>query len=330
MQTRFPRWLLTLGAMLFALYPVALAIFSFYEHPETGDYLWVSLALYLTTMVPTIAGYRSWQIPVSQALFNLIPALLIPMLLLPNLPKDSIGTYGTWFVGAMATMLGATAMRGHPWIAAIGNASVVIQVVAWGGLASIASTGIFGAVIFLAAGWLMYVGLSRLNAETEEYNQRAVNLAIESAKTTATRAERERRINHALETASPVLSRIVSSRGLLDDGLKQQAVRLEAALRDEIRGEALITDEIRRSVNDARTRGVEVTLLDEGGLEDLTDSERVALLSQVAAKIDTVSQGRITLRAPAGEAWRLTLMATRSGEPEPDIWLKLGTREPAQ
>lgn len=326
MQPKFPRWLLTIGAMLFALYPVALAVFSYLEHPRTGQYIWYSVAVYLFCIVATVGGYSGWRMPVSQAIFNLVPALLIPLFLLPQIPLESIGSYDTWFVGAMATLLGATAMRGYPWVALIGISSIVIQVVAWGGLATIASTGLFGAVIFLAAGWLMYIGLSRLSTETEQYNQKVVNLAIESAKITATRAEREKRITAALTSARPVLTQIVASGADFNTDLKQQAVRLEAALRDEIRGEALITDEIRTAVNAARTRGVEVTLLDEGGLSGLPEQQRRKLLAEVAAHIDSVHEGRITLRAPADESWRVTLMATRAGEPEPDIWLKLGDR----
>ena len=97
---------------------------------------------------------------------------------------------------------------------------------------------------------------------------------------------------------------------------------LEASLRDEIRGRGLMTPAIRSAAQKARLRGVEVVILDEGGLDDTSEGNRSEILAKVAAAFEDVHEGRITLRAPAEEAWRVTLVATRAGIAKPDIWLK--------
>jgi len=119
-----------------------------------------------------------------------------------------------------------------------------------------------------------------------------------------------------------MLNIIKSSHGKLTEGQKQEARLLEASLRDEIRGRGLMTNPIREAVKAARMRGIEVVLLDEGGLDQLTQRHRSEILGQVAESIADVKEGRITLRAPTDEAWRVTLVATRPGIAKPDLWLK--------
>ena len=103
---------------------------------------------------------------------------------------------------------------------------------------------------------------------------------------------------------------------------KKEARLLEAALRDEIRGRGLMSDEVRAAARAARERGVEVLILDEGGVDQMSLEERRKIMGNVCEAIKVVDQGRITLRAPVGEAWRVTLVATRPGIAKPDIWLK--------
>ncbi len=83
-----------------------------------------------------------------------------------------------------------------------------------------------------------------------------------------------------------------------------------------------MTDSIRNAAKSARSRGVEVIILDEGGLDQVTPFNRDEILEKIAETFGQVKEGRITLRAPSGEAWKVTLVASRSGIAKPDIWLK--------
>jgi hypothetical protein len=262
--------------------------------------------------------------PTFQAVFNLAVAAFVPFLMLPLIPTTELGTYDTWFVGAIATLLGATAVRGHSYLAVTGLILLIAQVLLWGGPQTIASTGLFGAVLFVASGSLMSLGFQRVNQEAAEHNRRSLDVAVSSAYESAANREFEKRISVALSTALPLLEKIAQSEHQIPSDVKAEATRLEATLRDEIRGESLITDEIREAVASARARGVDVVLLDEGGLKSTPETDRRELLRQAAAAIDGVAAGRITLRSPADADYRVSLLATRPGEPKPDLWLRLG------
>ena len=97
---------------------------------------------------------------------------------------------------------------------------------------------------------------------------------------------------------------------------------LEASLRDDIRGRTLLNQRLRTELTIARSRGIEAVILDEGGLLDLSEPEREEIRDKIADALSRISEGRVTIRAPKGEKWAATLVATRSGTQEPDVWLR--------
>jgi hypothetical protein len=120
-----------------------------------------------------------------------------------------------------------------------------------------------------------------------------------------------------------MLQLIQNQHGDLSESQKLDSRMLEAALRDEIRGRGLMNDLIRTAALEARRRGVEVIILDEGGLDKVADEQREEILATVADAIANVGEGRITLRAPAEDQWKVTLVATRPGVASPDVWLRI-------
>jgi hypothetical protein len=126
-----------------------------------------------------------------------------------------------------------------------------------------------------------------------------------------------------LKSAVPALNLIAALGGRLNESQRREALLLEAALRDEIRGATLLNEQVRSAIKAARQRGVEVLVLDEGGLDDLGDLERNEILNRAAASFANVSAGRLTIRSPRGEEWKITVVAVRPGSTAPDIWLKL-------
>jgi hypothetical protein len=80
---------------------------------------------------------------------------------------------------------------------------------------------------------------------------------------------------------------------------------------------------MRAGIKAARQRGVEVLVLDESGLDDLTAIEREEILDRAANAFSSVTEGRLTIRAPKGEDWKITVVAVRPGASAPDVWVKL-------
>ena len=120
-----------------------------------------------------------------------------------------------------------------------------------------------------------------------------------------------------------MLTKIRDANGGLTENDAADARLLEAALRDEIRGRQLLNHEVREQVNLARRSGIEVILLDEGGLSDCTPEHIDELLSEVALSLSKIHEGRVTIRSPKGEDWKITIAAMRTGVAQPDVWLRL-------
>mgnify|MGYP000650373074 CR=1 FL=1 len=108
-----------------------------------------------------------------------------------------------------------------------------------------------------------------------------------------------------------------------EDGQRLEARILEASLRDEIRGGDLMAPSTRGAVEAARRRGVQVSMLDEGGLACLAEAQREPLWLKIAEVIAGIESGRVTVRSPIGERWVVTIAAFSEGENRPQVWLRL-------
>ncbi|MBF6174944.1 sensor histidine kinase [Nocardia blacklockiae] len=127
-------------------------------------------------------------------------------------------------------------------------------------------------------------------------------LADESASGAAARAtlraqgeERARQLERLDDRARPMLERIAAGDGLTDTE-RYESRLLEAELRDGLRAPALTTAALAAATRGARSRGVEVLLLDDGGLADAPDTAVAAVLTEVAQQLDKANAGAVTVR----------------------------------
>jgi hypothetical protein len=80
----------------------------------------------------------------------------------------------------------------------------------------------------------------------------------------------------------------------------------------------LLTDAVRTAVQRARERGILVTLLDEGGLDDLDEPTRDRVLSHLAEAVAASNADRIIARTAAeGSPVAVTVVGLR--EPEGEV-----------
>lgn len=318
---RIPRWLVGVLGILFASFHAVLGFSTLGEARDKNIALF-ALIIYLASIYATILLYKGVRLPLSQAILNLAAAALIPILVNTYLEPAEMSSYSTWYVLGIATLMSATAIRQQRIIAWAGTAILVIQVITWAGIQGGIHTGLLGAVMLVFAGHAISVGLARAYKETMEFNQQALEIELQQTANAVAGEVRRSRLENALIGAMPMLETIRDQRGQLDETQKFEAKLLEASLRDEIRGRELLNAQVRTAVRNARKRGIEVILLDEGGLQSIGQSKKQEILKKVAEAIDGVSQGRVTLRAPEGESWCVTLFATRPGVATPDVWLK--------
>jgi phosphatidylserine/phosphatidylglycerophosphate/cardiolipin synthase-like enzyme len=155
------------------------------------------------------------------------------------------------------------------------------------------------------------------------YREQALVTSAATAAKSAARNERQLRVEQALGAALPLLNKIEQQVGNLSPLDRQKALALEATLRDRIRGRYFDSPALLSEIAAARARGVEVQVLDDGGLDQLFDLERESLLAEVATHVATVFAGRLVLRSVADEIWKVTVTASRPGYDAPDLFIRL-------
>jgi hypothetical protein len=317
---RLPRWFIVIIASLFVLSPAATGAIGLLRTEIQFTNL-LALGLYIVIGLIFVLYYRELRMPLPLALIGLAMAVIVPQLV--NLPLDesSFGTPATWYVSAVSTLMAISAIRQHKVIAWLGTGILTVEVLIWGGVDALFNSGLGGAIALVAAAHAISVGLQIAAQQTAAYLETAKATEAASAAETAVRAERSDRITKTLQGALPMLEKI-SATGLSQQD-RQEAVMLEAQLRDEIRGRELINPKLKASVRAARSRGVEVVLLDEGGLEQLSESERDALRNRLADELDVIESGRVTIRSPKQEKIKVTFVASRKGTAKPDVFLRL-------
>jgi hypothetical protein len=121
----------------------------------------------------------------------------------------------------------------------------------------------------------------------------------------------------------PALNEIAAGKKL-NKAQRENASRLAQELDDEISGGRLAVDAVKQQITLARSRGIEVTLIDEVEVEN--DEDLSDLIDIAVEAMKQISVGRIKLIAPKNERYLLRLTATRPGVVTPDLDLKLGER----
>ena len=319
---RVPTWVLSFFGLVFGLFHAVLGVIWIREN-DRPEVVAIALVAYLFILVPTIAVGDSRGMPRWLALTNLLVCAAIPIAINSQLDPAHLGDYATWYVLGVGTILGGTAVRGRRGFAWLGLLILVIEIAVWGGIGSLGSTGLPGVLSLIVTGHAVSIGVERAVKAARELNLRAAATAAETAAVEAAGEVRSRLMEQTLNRAIPALNLIAALGGQLNEKQKREARLLEAGLRDEIRGATLLNDQMRSAIMAARERGVEVLVLDEGGLDELSEADKREVLDKVAKSFEGVSEGRLTIRAPKGEEWRITVAAIRPGTSAPDLWLKI-------
>lgn len=282
-----------------------------------------ALLIYIYVAAASLLSFRGLRLPSWQAWINLIGAGLIPGLVILQRVESNDHTIGAWIVMGTAVILTATAVRQQARIALMGLVVLLTLLVAEYGLAGLAAAGLAGAMVFVLAGIGVSRGIAKAVLEAERFRAIEMESISRIAELDAASKERQQRMSQVLGTAVPLLSVIKDSKGPLPEDLKQSARLVEATLRDNLRGKELLNSEMSQEVQRLRNLGCQVLVLDEGGTADLTKAERDELLQKAVDALQVVKSGRITIRSPKAEDFKLTVVATIPGRAEPILSIRL-------
>ncbi|ALJ19365.1 hypothetical protein [Microbacterium sp. No. 7] len=321
------RPVLTGLALAFSLY-LAVGALMWPEPPEHPGVLVTAVLLFLVVSTACIlwgtrgadaeGARRATRLPWWLVAVALAAAVVVPALswfaVAPESRIDPVATRSIGEVGAIMTIV---VVRGRPWAAWAGVALLSVVSIAAIGPGQALARGLLGAFIWVGTAQLIVSLVRRAERDAAELTalQRAVSERLASHEA----AQRQRRalVRRALSIAGPVLTRAVQMAGRLDPEERTAALIAEETLRDELRGSRLLDDDVRAELAAARRRGAEVSVLDEGGLEDLDEQRLAAVRAELVDTLARTTAGRLWVRTSTHPDIAVTVVG-RDGDADDD------------
>lgn len=209
------------------------------------------------------------------------------------------GGYTAWYVGGATAFLFLVALRGRIVLAWVGCALFVAALVVWGatswaGVEDAVLTATRQAAILLV-GTLTAIGLRRTGVQIRKLTAEASVRSAAEAASLAAADERASRLADLRENVVPLLERIAS------DALPSEADRLEFAaaeadLRDGLRARGLRQHRLVDAARSARSRGIDVVLLDDSDPADLDVDDLDRFADIATSALEGATDGRVTAR----------------------------------
>lgn len=342
MNIGVPRYLIVGMAALFSSYHIILAIYSLdmIRDPQDPAPIFLAIGIYAVAIPISLSPWGPMRMPVWMAAFNVAVVVAITLLVSNeiDLQRDGGTGYATWYVAASGTLLTITSTRRRHMYAWLGIAFLVVHTAVWAGPSGLLGLGVIGSAMWVAVSHVLSTALAKATKDAQRFAIAEREATDWQAAQEAHVYERQFRLGQTSAMALRMLGEIRDSRGDLSDAQRQECVYLEGAIRDEIRGRKLLNDAVRDEVMAARRRGATVTLLDEGGLDDLPDDELDRVLNHLASAIGQTDADKIIARTvPEGSDTAITVVGLRtvddsdavalgqdsSEDDEVDLWLEI-------
>jgi len=342
MNIGVPRYLVVGLAGLFSAYLLVLAVYTI-DQPRHQAPIFVAMALFALATVVSLLPFGPKRMPIWMAAFNFAIVIAITLLVANELDFARPGGtgYASWYVAASGILLTITSTRGRPTFAWLGIGFLVVHtitIVGPAGPAGLLSLGIVGSASWVAVSHVMSTALTKASKDAQRFALAEREATDWQAAQEAHVYERQFRLGQTSAMALAMLRIIQERDGDLTDEQRQECLHLEGAIRDEFRGRKLLNDAVREEVMSARRRGATVTLLDEGGIDDLSEVELDRVLNRLAQAIhDTDADKVIARTVPEGSDVAVTVVGLRSAgdgqavalgqdsleDDEVDLWLEI-------
>jgi hypothetical protein len=307
-----PRYLIIALAAVFSAYHVVLAITAF-DVPNSKPPYIAAIVLFALATIISLWPSKKTRMPVWMASFDVAVALVVPLLVQHVVPKVPAGTYAAWHTAAIGTLMVIVSTRRRQWFAWAGIGALIVETAVGYGVGGLLTYGVVGSTLWVAIAFALSLSLVRADRDARQYAL-AEREAVEwRAAQEAHVSERQFRLGQTSRMALPMLRQVVASKCELTDAQRLECVYLEGAIRDEIRGRKLLNDRVREQIMIARRKGTIVTLLDEGGLDDLDEDDLQRVLNQLAEAIrDTETEKLIVRTVPEGSETAITVVGLSS------------------
>ncbi|PJJ71199.1 hypothetical protein CLV46_0741 [Diaminobutyricimonas aerilata] len=338
MNIGVPRSLIVGMGALFSAYHVVLALYSIDIPRDPGPVL-LAIAIYVVATTVSLLPWGPVRMPIWLAAFNVAVCVAMAVLVTHELDplREGGNGYATWYVAAIGTLMTITSTRRRHAFAWIGVSFLAVQTIVWAGFGALGGIGVIGSISWVAVSHILSSGMAKASRDAQRFAVAEREATEWQAAQEAHLYERRFRLGQTSTMALPMLRTIQASGGALTEEQRRECLNLEGAIRDEIRGRRLLNDAVRDQVMAARRRGATVTLLDEGGIDDLGDDELDRVLNRLATAIESTSADRVIARTvPEGSDVAVTVVGLRSvgddsasalgpgsEDDEVDLWLEI-------
>jgi hypothetical protein len=314
MNIGVPRYLIVGMAALFSAYHLVLATYSLTQHiPHSMGPIFVAMALYAGASILSLGPWGPSRMSIWMAAFNLAVVIALPLLVTNELDPHASNGYATWYVAAVGTLMTITSTRRRHTFAWIGVGFLVVQTVVWAGPGALGGIGVIGSVVWVAVAHVLSSGMAKATRDAQRFALAEREATDWQAAQEAHVFERQFRLGQTNTMAIEMLRQIEKSNGRLTEEERLECLHLEGAIRDEIRGRKLLNDAVRGQVMSARRRGATVSLLDEGGIDDLSDVDLERVLNGLAAALAGTDADRVIARTvPEGSDVAVTVVGLRT------------------
>ncbi|MEO6941781.1 MAG: hypothetical protein ABI238_02370 [Terrimesophilobacter sp.] len=316
MVISIPRYIIVALAAVFSGYHLLLAVYSIDAAKDKVPYI-AAMILYAIATSISLWSSKSIRMPLWMAIMNVLVCIALPLLVTSQLDvHGSVGSdYSTWYPAAIGTLMVITSTRRRHFLAWVGVISLAVQTTIWAGVGALATLGVVGSLVWVAVSHVLSHSLAKISKDAQQYVVAERAAEDWQAAQEAHLFERQFRLRQTNRMALPMLRQIVARNGDLTDAQRSECIYLEAAIRDEIRGRKLLNNRVRDQVMRARRRGAIVTLLDEGGIDELSDGELERVLNSLADALKNSETDRLIARTvPEGSDVAVTVVGLSSSD----------------
>ncbi|WP_186317700.1 hypothetical protein [Curtobacterium sp. 9128] len=298
-------------AAVFSVYHLVLAATTLPRVSDVGPVL-ACMVLYAAATGAALF-VRGTALPVWAACFALATAVVMPVVEVPVVDVVDAPNYTTWWVAAVCTLMVVLVVRGRAPFAWAGALFLVVHTLVWAGPGALGSLGVLGSVLWVAVATAYTAAMNRATRVTRDFVRAEQETADWQAAQDAHVFERQFRLSQTTRMALPMLQRIIDSCGDLSDDERTECLHLEQAIRDEIRGRSLLSDDVRQEVMRLRRRGAVVQLHDDGGLDELEidDVRRIHARLADALRQAWDADNVIVRTVPEGSGAAVTVVGLR-------------------
>ncbi len=264
----------------------------------------------------TDALHNTNRLPLWCALLAVICAAIVPVGTAFGVGTQLLtASFATWYIGGIGLLMTILMIRRRPFFAWLGLGALAIASSALMGPGAALSLGLVGSTLWVSAAQFFIFLIDRAARDTANLTRLQRAASIWQASQSGRQRERRVQVQRALAVAGPVLTQVVATGARLDADERLEARMAEGHLRDEMRGPRLLDDDVRAEIERARRRGAAVTMLDEGGLDGVSEDALVIIRAQLAETLRAAGSDRLYIRTSPHDRVAVTVVGRSSSTP---------------